>query len=86
MGYCTQTVVEPNALAYLGGQLEDHYEAAMDAFCRIFRLNEYKTEGKDHVAEAAAAPPPNAGARRALRKLIDEWDAEAGDSGGAPSR
>ena len=33
---------------------------------------------------AAAAPPPDAGTRRALRKLVDKWDAEAGegDDGG----
>ena len=29
---------------------------------------------------AAAAPPPDAGTRRALRKLVDKWDAEAGDN------
>ena len=27
---------------------------------------------------AAAAPPPDARTRRALRKLVDKWDAEAG--------
>jgi hypothetical protein len=27
-----------------------------------------------------AAPPPDAGTRRALRKLVDKWDAEAGDN------
>jgi hypothetical protein len=65
--------------------LKDHYEEAMDAFSRIFKLGKYKTEGEDR-AEAAAAPPPDAGTRQALRELVDKWDAEAGgdaDSGSA---
>jgi hypothetical protein len=32
---------------------------------------------------AAAAPPPDARTRRALRKLVDKWDAEAGGDGAA---
>ena len=46
---------------------------------------EYRTEGETRAAEAMAAPPPDAGTRRALRKLVDKWDAEAGgtnDGGG----
>jgi len=41
----------------------------------------YAREEEDRAAEAAAAPPPNAGTRRALRELIDKWDAEAGGDG-----
>jgi hypothetical protein len=38
----------------------------------------YACEDEDRAAEAVAAPPPDAGAWRALRKLVDKWDAEAG--------
>jgi hypothetical protein len=75
--------------AISAGQLEEHYDAALDAFSRIFKLDEYRTEGETRAAEAMAAPPPDAGTRRALRKLVDKWDAEAGDGddgGSAPSR
>ena len=38
----------------------------------------------EQQAAAVAAPPPDAGTRQALRKLMDKWDAEAGegDDGG----
>jgi hypothetical protein len=73
---------ESEVSSYLGGQLKEHYDAAMDAFRRAFKLDEYKP---DRAAEAmAAAPPPDVDTRQALRKLIDKWDAEAGegDDGG----
>ena len=38
-------------------------------------------QDEDRAAERAAAPPPDARTRRALRKLIDEWDAKAGGDG-----
>jgi len=72
--------VKDEVASYLGGQLEEHYDAALDAFSRIFKLDEYRTEGETRAAEAMAAPPPDAGTRRALRKLVDKWDAEAGDN------
>jgi hypothetical protein len=73
--------VKDEVASYLGGQLEEHYEVALDAFSRIFKLDEYKTEAPEtRAAEAMAAPPPDAGTRRALRQLVDKWDAEAGDN------
>ena len=65
---------------YLGGQLKQHYDTALDAFRRACKLDQYRTEGETSAAEATAAPPPDAGTRRALRKLVDKWDAEAGDN------
>jgi hypothetical protein len=65
---------------YLGGQLKQHYDTALDAFRRACKLDQYRTEGEPRAAEAMAAPPPDAGTRRALRKLVDKWDAEAGDT------
>ena len=75
--------VKDEVASYLGGQLEEHYDTALDAFSRIFKLDEYRTEGETRAAEAMAAPPPDAGTRRALRKLVDKWDAEAGGDGAA---
>ena len=72
--------VKDEVASYLGGQLEEHYDTALDAFNRIFRLDQYRTEGETRAAEAMAAPPPDAGTRRALRQLVDKWDAEAGDN------
>ena len=72
--------VKDEVASYLGGQLEEHYEVALDAFSRIFKLDEYRTEEETRAAEAMAAPPPDAGTRRALRQLVDKWDAEAGDN------
>jgi hypothetical protein len=73
--------VDDDVAGYLGGQLKEHYDAAMDAFRRAFKLDRYKT---DRAAEAmAAAPPPDAGTRQALRQLVDKWDAEAGGDGDA---
>jgi hypothetical protein len=72
---------DDDVAGYLGGQLKEHYDTALDAFCRIYKLDRYKT---DRAAEAMApAPPPDAGTRQALRKLIDKWDAEAGGDGAA---
>src|SRR3982074_3364570 len=65
---------------YLGGQLKQHYDTALDAFRRACKLDQYRTEGETRAAEAMAARPPDAGTRRALRKLVDKWDAEAGDN------
>jgi hypothetical protein len=39
----------------------------------------YKREDEDRAATEAAAPPPDAGTRRAIRKLLESWDAKAGD-------
>ena len=36
--------VKDEVAAYLGGQLKDHYDAALDAFSRIYGLGEYKSE------------------------------------------
>jgi hypothetical protein len=36
--------VKDEVSGYLGGQLREHYDTAMDAFSRIFKLGEYKTE------------------------------------------
>jgi hypothetical protein len=41
----------------------------------------YGREDENRAAEAAAAPPPGTRARRALRELVDKWDAEAGGDG-----
>jgi hypothetical protein len=38
---------------------------------------------KARAAEAETAPPPDVGTRRAIRELVDKWDAEAsGDDDG----
>jgi hypothetical protein len=76
---------EDEVASYLGGQLKEHYDAALDAFRRIYKLDQYKTEreDEDRAAEAAAAPPPDAGTRQVLRELVDRWDAEAGRDGAA---
>ena len=36
--------VKDEVAAYLGGQLKDHYDAALDAFSRIYGLGKYKSE------------------------------------------
>ena len=36
--------VKDEVAAYLGSQLKDHYDAALDAFSRIYGLGEYKSE------------------------------------------
>jgi hypothetical protein len=36
--------VKDEVASYLGGQLKDHYDAALDAFSRIYGLGEYKSE------------------------------------------
>ena len=36
--------VKDEVAAYLGGQLKDHYHAALDAFSRIYGLGKYKSE------------------------------------------
>jgi hypothetical protein len=41
----------------------------------------YAREDEDRAAEAAAAPPPDASTRQAIRALVDRWDAEAGRDG-----
>ena len=68
------------AAGYLGDRLKEHHDTALDAFRRACKLDQYRTEGETRAAEATAAPPPDAGTRRALRKLVDKWDAEAGDN------
>ena len=82
VGQCRDIVMPTNGLSYLGGELERAYEEAQEAFGQICyaKRDEYKTEGETRAAEAMAAPPPDAGTRRALRKLVDRWDAEAGDN------
>jgi hypothetical protein len=35
-----------NAVAYLANQLHDHYDAAHDAFARIYSLNQYRSAEK----------------------------------------
>ena len=35
--------VEDEVASYLGGQLKDHYDTALDAFSRIYGLGEYKS-------------------------------------------
>jgi len=41
-------------LSYLGGQLIDHERAALDAFCRIFKMDDYSDQ-------AAKPPAPGGG-------------------------
>ena len=36
--------VKDEVAAYLGAQLKDHYDAALDAFSRIYGLGKYKSE------------------------------------------
>jgi len=36
--------VKDEVTAYLGGQLKEHYDAALDAFSRIYGLGEYKSK------------------------------------------
>ena len=36
--------VQDEVAAYLGGQLKDHCDAALDAFSRIYGLGKYKSE------------------------------------------
>ena len=36
--------VKDEVAAYLGGQLKEHYDAALDAFSRIYGLGKYKSE------------------------------------------
>jgi hypothetical protein len=31
-----------NGIAYLSNQLTEHYRDAQDAFCRIYKLNQYR--------------------------------------------
>ena len=38
--------VKDEVAAYLGGQLKDHYDTALDAFSRIYGLGKYKSEPK----------------------------------------
>jgi hypothetical protein len=38
--------VKDEVSAYLGGQLEQHYRAALDAFSRIYGLGKYKSEAQ----------------------------------------
>jgi hypothetical protein len=33
-------------IAYLGGHLQDHYDAAQDAFCQIFGLGDYRSKAE----------------------------------------
>src|SRR3982074_594945 len=61
---------------YLGGQLKQHYDTALDAFRRACKLDQYRTEGEARAAEAMAAPPPDAGTRRGLREPGAQRDAE----------
>jgi hypothetical protein len=76
--------VQDDVAGYLGGMLKGHYDTALDAFRRVYGLDEYRPQGKDHAAKAAAVPPPDAATRQALRKLVDKWDTEAsGDRDGA---
>ena len=78
VGQCRDIVMPTNGLSYLGGELQRAYEEAQEAFERIGWA---KQEPQPRAAEAMAAPPPDAGTRRALRKLVDKWDAEAGGDG-----
>jgi hypothetical protein len=34
-----------NAIGYLAHQLREHYERAEDAFCRTYKLGEYREQG-----------------------------------------
>ena len=36
--------VKDEVAAYLGSQLKDHYDAALDAFSRIYGLGKYQSE------------------------------------------
>ena len=38
--------VKDEVAAYLGGQLKDHYDTALDAFSRIYRLGKHKSEAQ----------------------------------------
>jgi hypothetical protein len=78
VGQCRDIVMPTNGLSYLGSELQRAYEEAQEAFERIGWA---KQEPQPRAAEAMAAPPPDAGTRRALRKLVDKWDAEAGGDG-----
>jgi hypothetical protein len=40
IGQCRDTVIPPNGISYLGGELEDAYEEASGAFGRICRAKE----------------------------------------------
>ena len=48
--------VKDEVASYLGGQLEEHYDAALDAFRRIFKLDGVQDGRGDPRCRSSGAP------------------------------
>ena len=71
MALATADSVEADELSYLGGRLIEHEQTAQDAFCRIFKIGDYREQ-----AAPAELPDPtpladDAAFLAAERELLD---------------
>ena len=80
LALATADSVEADELSYLGARLLEHEETAHDAFCRIFKLSEYREQ-----AAPAELPDPtpladDAAFLAAERELIELQEGERNDA------